>query len=247
MGTHYKKWVLTTIIIGLILFFTNCSENEDNDPDIVQPLPAIIFNPNLTYGTVTDIEGNIYKTITIGTQTWMAENLRTRKYRNGGQITKVSDAAQWSSLNTEVYSECYNNNNYSKTYGLLYNWYAVNDIRNLTPIGWHVPTDDEWNTLINYLGGNNIAGGKLKEVGTTHWASPNKGATNESGFTALPGGSRSNTGSFTLVLLYNASQWWSSSEINPNIVIYHMNYGSTGVTRIEWEKENGLYIRCIKD
>jgi uncharacterized protein (TIGR02145 family) len=246
MSINDNKWVCM-LIMGVILFFTNCSENEDKVPDIVQPLPEIIFNPDLSYGTVTDIEGNIYKTITIGTQTWMAENLRTRKYRNGNQITKVSNTEYWSGINTGAYSECYNNINYSKTYGLLYNWYAVNDIRNLTPIGWHVPTDDEWNTLINYLGGNKIAGGKLKETGTTHWASPNTGATNESGFSALSGGYLSYDGEFTNILLHNASQWWSSSEINPNIVIYHMNYCYAVVERFEWEKSNGLYIRCIKD
>jgi uncharacterized protein (TIGR02145 family) len=138
--------------------------------------------------TVTDIDGNIYHTVTIGTQVWMVENLKTTKYRNGDPIPNVTGNA-WAALTTGAY--CWYNNDaatYKATYGALYNWYAVADSRNIAPTGWHVPTDAEWTTLTTFLGGESVAGGKLKETGTNHWTSPNTGATNETGFTALPGG-----------------------------------------------------------
>jgi uncharacterized protein (TIGR02145 family) len=151
----------------------------------------INFNPNLTYGTVTDIEGNVYKTIIIGTQTWMAENLKTTKYNDGNIIPNVIDNNVWTELTTGAY--CWYNNDPSKykaTYGAFYNWYTVADSRKVCPVGWHVPSDAEWTVLTNYLGGESIAGGKMKEVGLTHWNSQNIGATNQSGFTGLPSGYR---------------------------------------------------------
>jgi uncharacterized protein (TIGR02145 family) len=121
-----------------------------------------IFNPNLTYGAVNDIDGNTYKTIVIGTQTWMAENLKTTKYRNGDTIPTNLTNAAWSDATTGAYA-IYNNDAANNTiYGKLYNWYAVTDSRNICPVGWHVPSDSEWTTLVNYLGGALVAGGKLK-------------------------------------------------------------------------------------
>lgn len=146
---------------------------------------------------VTDIDGNIYHTVQIGTQIWMVENLKTTKFNDGTTIPLVTDNIAWSKLTTPAY--CWNKNieNNKDTYGALYNWYAVNTGK-LCPKGWHVPTDNDWTILANYLGGEtydnkNIeskTGGKLKESGTIHWSSPNEGATNETGFTGLPGGSR---------------------------------------------------------
>ena len=149
---------------------------------------------------VTDADGNIYHIVTIGTQTWMVENLRTTKFNDGTAIPNITDNKTWQGLNSPGVCSYDNTSNYNmiNTYGLLYNWYSVNTAK-LAPKGWHVPTDAEWKTLTEYLGGNSVAGGKLKEVGTTHWYSPNTGADNSSGFTALPGGYRDYDGTFSRV------------------------------------------------
>jgi len=140
--------------------------------------------------TVTDIDGNCYRTVTIGTQVWMAENLKVTHDCNGEAIPNVTDGATWAGLTAGAYCEYNNDVNNVATYGRLNNWYAVADSRNISPAGWHVASDAEWQTLSIFLGGDAIAGGKMKETGTTHWYSPNTGATNESGFSALPGGYR---------------------------------------------------------
>jgi len=137
---------------------------------------------------VTDIDGNEYATIQIGTQVWMAENLRTTKYCNGDPIPNVTDSLQWVNLATGAWAHNNNYSQYENLYGKLYNWYAVDDSRNICPCNWHVPTDAEWTTLIDYLGGEGVAGGKMKSTGTQYWLSPNTDATNESGFSGLPGG-----------------------------------------------------------
>jgi uncharacterized protein (TIGR02145 family) len=146
---------------------------------------------NPKYGSVTDIDGNVYKTVTIGSQNWMAENLRVTKYNDGTPIQYITDDTEW--LDNALGAYCaYNNTTDTDTiykYGYLYNSYAVNTGK-LAPEGWHIPTDEEWEELTTYLGGIEVAGRKLKEGGTSHWNSPNTGATNESGFTALPGGYR---------------------------------------------------------
>ena len=139
--------------------------------------------------TVTDIDGNIYKTVTIGSQVWLAEDLKTTKYNDGTPIPYVTDKEEW--INTKSGAYCWNcwyckDESNDSIYGALYNWYAITG--KLCPVGWHVSTDQDWETLIDYCGGWEIAGGKLKEVGTIHWESPNLGATNEFGFTAIPFG-----------------------------------------------------------
>lgn len=147
---------------------------------------AIIFNSSLTYGSVVDIDMNTYKTILVGTQTWMAENLKVTKYNDCEAIPLIPDVSTWSGLVTPGYSY-YNSD--SVGYGALYNWYAVSTGK-ICPAGWHVPGEDEWTTLISLLGGESLTGGKLKESGTSHWLTPNTSATNETGFMALPGGYR---------------------------------------------------------
>ena len=202
----------------------------------------IIFNPNLTYGSVSDNDGNIYKTIEIGTQTWMAENLKTTKYNDNTTIPLVTDNAKWATLSTPGYS-WYNND--SITYGVMYNWYAVSTIK-LCPVGWHVPTDSEWTTLTTYLGGDSIASDQLKETGLTHWLSPNTGATNESGFTALPGGYRNYSGIFSNIRSY--AYWWSSSEYSSIDTYYRDLYsGYRDVDRSNASKSSGFSVRCLKD
>src|SRR5664280_1993486 len=176
-------------------------------------------------GTITDVDGNIYNTVTIGTQTWMAENLKTTKYNDGTAIPLVTDNSAWATLTTGAYSNYSDNPSNSTTYGRLYNGYVVdnnaatkvasNGGKNVCPTSWHVPTDAEWITLTTYLGGGSVAGGKLKETGTTHWTTPNTGATNETGFTALPGGYRSTNGAYNNFEDYG--YWWSSTEYSATI------------------------------
>ena len=159
----------------------------------------IQWNSNIYGHTITpyddspmvDIDGNIYPVVKIGTQIWTTKNLATTKYRDGTSISGPTySGAAWA-LATEAY--CWYSDNYATygtVYGALYNWYAVSDAKNIAPLGWHVATDAEWTTLTTYLGGESVAGGKLKEAGTSHWNTPNTEATNETGFTSLPGGYR---------------------------------------------------------
>ncbi|MCX6304190.1 MAG: fibrobacter succinogenes major paralogous domain-containing protein [Bacteroidetes bacterium] len=211
---------------------------------VVEP---IIFNPKLTYGTMTDIEGNVYKTINIGTQTWMAENMRTTKYRNGDLIPNVTDDTAWHYLSTGAYCNLQNFTGFETLYGRLYNWYAVNDSRNIAPSGWHVPSSAEWTILRNYLGGEYVAGGKLKETGTTHWKSPNNDATNQSGFTGLPGESRFYEGYFGWID-FSGGYWWSSSEYDSEHG-YNMYFGSgtAWMAISDGHKKYGFSVRCLKD
>lgn len=207
----------------------------------------IIYNPGLTYGSVTDIEGNTYKTIVIGTQTWMADNLRTTKYNNGTSIPNVTDNVTWTSLTTPGYC-WYNNDLYNKNYvGALYNWFVL-DSGNICPAGWHIPTDNEWTVLANYLGGSTIAGAKVKEIGTSHWDEPNTGATNSSGFTSLPSGHRSDSdGSFAGMFTFETL--WSSTEYNELKPYYRsISWTNTELWRGSGGyKQIGKSMRCIKD
>ena len=196
--------------------------------------------------TITDIDGNIYHTVVIGNQTWMIENLKTTKYNDGTVIPLVSDSAAWANLTTPEY--CWYKNDsavYKNTYGGLYNWYAVNTGR-LAPTGWHVPTDDEWSTLITYLGGEIVAGGKLKEVETTHWNSPNTGATNETGFSALPGGCCDCYGACGDIGL--AGGWWSATAFDDTMLWTRaMTNNYETVARVIMYKNFGFSVRCVQD
>ena len=155
---------------------------------------------------MTDIDGNTYQTVKIGNQWWIAENLNVTHYQNGDAIPNVTDSAAWWGLTSGAYCNYNNDAANVAVYGRLYNWYAVHDSRNIAPAGWHVPSDAEWQTLVDYLGGDPVAGGKMKEAGTTHWISPNTGATNESGFSGLPGGYR-HTDGYYYDISYSASFW----------------------------------------
>ena len=170
----------------------------------------------LSTETVTDIDGNIYKTVKIGTQVWMTEDLKTTKYQNGDPVPNVTDSTEWKELTAGAYCNYDNDVNIAKTYGRFYNWYAVNDPRNIAPKGWHVPTDAELKILVTYLGGEGVAGRKVKESGTTHWLSPNKGATNETGLTLLPCGSRNSHGRYGITYGRNGF-WWTSTEYSQEI------------------------------
>lgn len=184
------------------------------------------FNPHVTCGTVSDGDNNVYRTITIGTQVWMAENLRTTKYRNGDAIAEVTSNLEWGNLTSGAYCTYENTTSMDNiaTSGRLYNWFAVSDSRNIAPTGWHVATDDDWTTVATLLGGTSIAGGKMKEIGNIHWNSPNTGASNISGFTALPSGRREYTDGSFINTGFNGF-WWTSSPYNPDYSWYRqINY-----------------------
>ena len=204
-----------------------------------------IFNPNLTYGSITDIDGNNYATIVIGTQEWMAENLHTSKYANGDPIPNVTDVTQWSNLTTGAWSYFSEGSQYENPYGKLYNWHTVNDTRNVCPLGWHVPSDAEWTVLSDYLGGESVAGGKMKSTGTQYWL-PNVGATNESGFSGLPGGYSDGFGNFGGI--FGGGFWWSSSEFDNYYVKYHGLFSDVGAVYDAQETKNsGMSVRCLRD
>jgi len=202
-------------------------------------------------GTVTDIDGNVYSTDTIGTQIWMQENLKVSKYRNGEAIpTNLADAA-WQTANSGAYA-IYNNDTANNTsHGKLYNFYAVSDPRGLCPAGWHVPTDLEWTSLENFLGTSIVAGGKMKsagmiEAGTGLWHAPNKDATNSSGFTALPGGLRGGIGTFTSLGSYG--YWWSSTQdLSTSAWSRYLGNDISNSGRYDWSKTLGFSVRCLKN
>jgi uncharacterized protein (TIGR02145 family) len=194
--------------------------------------------------TVTDIDGNTYNTVQIGNQVWMSENLKTSRYRNGGLIPNVTDGTAWSNSTTGAWSYYNNDVSNNAIYGKSYNWYTtLGDT--LCPTGWGVPTDAEWTTLTTYLGGESVAGGKMKSVGTTYWNDPNTGATNESGFSALPGGFRLNFGFYNI---RNNAFFWSATEYSSNDAWpRYLNYFNGSVTRSNYGKSVGGSVRCLRD
>ena len=234
------------MILGLILLLSySCKKDAGSNPA----------------NTVTDIDGNVYHTIAIGTQTWMVENLKVKHYRNGDPILNGSGLKKLVSDTTgRIYA--YDNSAANvEVYGWLYNWYAVADGRNVAPIGWHVPSDADFTALVANLGGNylltrgdTLAGGEMKETGVAHWGSstyPNKGATNISGWTGLPGGFYDPT-----QLLYNGlhnfGNWWTTTTMegtNPLKWAYTMGLSCTtkSASRGVWFKTNAYSIRCLSD
>lgn len=205
----------------------------------------VSFTTTTSLFPVLDIDGNGYDTIHIGFQVWMKQNLKTTHFKNGATITYPgTDNAAWQ-YNTNGAYAWYNNDSatYKNTYGALYNWHAVNT-GNLCPTGWHVPTDAEWTVLTSYLGGESIAGGKLKA--TTLWDSPNTGATNETGFSALPAGAHGNNGTFIVIGGYG--YWWSSIEIDTTTAwVRKISNNSSNVDRAIGVKSAGFSVRCLKD
>jgi uncharacterized protein (TIGR02145 family) len=210
-------------------------------PPTGQPCPGM--------ATVTDYNGNLYNTVQIGNQCWMKENLRTTKYNNGISIPIVPDNLTWSMSLTPAM--CWYNNDstsYKQTYGALYNWYSVS-AGSLCPVGWHVPSDSEWTILVNYLGGDNIAGGKMKEIGILHWSSPNGDANNISGFTALPGGYRAdNSGAF--IDMTNYGHFWSTTSYSTYQAWFRtlrFGNGSINPDATSFNMRAGLSVRCVAD
>lgn len=190
--------------------------------------------------TVVDIDGNIYHTLLIETQVWMVENLKTTKFRNGDPIP------YWNNSTSRGYCWYNNDSIYKSTYGAIYNYYTSADSRSICPPGWHIPSVEDWTTLINYLGGDSVAGGKLKEVGTMHWHSPNTGATNIVGFTALPGGARDCGNNF--INMGSGCRFWTSFEVTGGWVVdIGIQSNSANVSFSSGFDCNAFYVRCIKD
>ena len=198
-----------------------------------------------TLTTITDIDGNTYNTVQIGDQVWMSENLKTSRYRNGGSIPNVTDNTLWSNSTIGAWSYYNNDETNNAIYGKLYNWYTtLGDT--LCPTGWGVPTDDEWTTLTDSLGGESVAGGKMKSIGNAYWNDPNTGAINSSGFTALPGGYRNSDGSFYIIRDY--AFFWSATELGFNGAWFrYLNFGNGGVDRNLNVKSVGASVRCLRD
>ncbi len=239
------------------------SINYELTPKIIGSL-LIFFNVYISYlqGQDTplilkDIDGNIYKTIKIGDMIWSAENLRATKFQNGDSIPNITDKYEWSELKTGAYCKYENNDYDAKKYGFLYNWFIVKDNRKIAPEGWHVPTDEDFKKLFNIFGiikyeKDSIdlhaekIGGKLKETGTTHWESPNTGATNESGFSALPGGYRLYDGNFDDIEC--ASAFWTSSNYDSLTAwSYCLLNISSSIYRMHGPMQNGSSIRLVRD
>jgi uncharacterized protein (TIGR02145 family) len=219
------------------------------------------FILDLNFGSLSDTDGNIYKTIQIGTQVWMAENLKTTKYNDITSIPNVTGDMEW--YNSDTGAFCWYNNNasaYKDTYGVLYNWYAISTGK-LCPAGWHVPSIEDWTILTTFLGGEDVAGGKLKEIGTTHWKRPNKSVytSNETGFTALPGGWRAVSGDLDggFFDIATTGMWWTSTVGNEDYGLHLENWGygvemyfnsSAFFYGEDWGYSNsGLSVRCVKD
>ena len=225
LGTYPFIAIAITLILA-----TSCKKKEDNNVPV----------------TVLDVDGNLYHTVTIGSQVWLQENLMTMKYSNLDAITNVTGTTEWANLTSGAYCNYNNNTSNVSAYGRLYNWYAVNDSRKICPTGWHVPSNDEWNTLITYLGGDAAAGGKLKESGTVHWTTPNTGASNSSDFTALPGGYRYANGSF--FDLQDAGYFWTSTGSGNNAYSWELFYNDEAVyDNSNNDAKNAYTVRCIKD
>ena len=208
--------------------------------------------PTSGYGqNITDVDGNTYKTVYIGNQQWMAENLKTSKYNDGTVIPNVTDNTEWSNLSTGAWCNYENSDSLGRIYGKLYNWYAFsatsNGNKNVCPSGWHAPTDSEWTVLTDYLGGVNVAGGKLKDIGTKNWSNPNASATNSSLFSAIPGGNRVFNGNYEAIFYYGF--WWSSTDNDTDVAwLRNLNYSHGGGANINnYRKTHGLSVRCLKD
>jgi len=218
-------------ITGLLLSALVFSHCEKEEPEVTK---------------VTDIDGFVYNTVKIGNQVWMKENLKTTRYRDGSIIPLTSSVSEWSAKTSGAYSS-YDNDNANVTFfGALYNWYAITDNRGLCPDGWHIPTNEEWTELTEYLGGLEVAGGKMKSTNSEEWFAPNTGADNVSGFSAVGAGFRDGTGIYSG--LKEISYFWSSSEYSPTHGIARKlfnNYSS--VSFAGNLKQSGFSVRCLKD
>ncbi len=197
--------------------------------------------------TVYDLDGNPYSSVTVGSQTWLTENLKTTKYANGDSIPNLILSDDWSNATSGAWSYYENEAQYDAPYGKLYNWFAVIDTRQVCPAGWHAPDESEWSTLITFLGGSDLAGNELKEIGTAHWKPNNDFASNSSGFTALPGGARSPSFGLSYPIL-SLGLFWSTLPVDSeNAIGYYLFDAYQSIHKQEYIKQTGLSVRCVKD
>jgi uncharacterized protein (TIGR02145 family) len=205
----------------------------------------IKLTTNTASTTISDIEGNTYNTINIGNQIWMTSNLSTSRFRNGVYIPYILNSTQWATTKSPALSFYNHDNNFESNYGKQYNWYAVADPQGLCPVGWHIPTNSDWTILSDNLGGLNLAGGRMKNAGTTFWIFPSNG-TNSSGFNGLPGGFRNVDGTFG-ILLHNA-YWWSATDENEQKAFSRSIVYTDNVLSVNSSLKNqGFSVRCLKD
>lgn len=239
----------TGVVLATIIVILGCSSETDTQ---FSPENGTLPSNEAREATVTDIDGNQYQTVKIGNQLWFAENLKVTHYQNGDTILNIIDDESVGNKTTGAWCDYQGNTNNADTYGHLYSGYAVQDSRNICPKDWHVPNDAEWDTLIQYLGGESIAGGKMKESGTLHWSSPNAGATNDSGFSALPGGYCS-LDNYCKALGNEAGFWSSTTEVisgyqgasrSSGLAI---SYQFAEVDRSLQRNYNRFSVRCVEN
>ena len=250
------------IAFALISALFSCKKEATNSNSTTNTTNGVSCgdNPNINFNSIgtpigkfsdciKDIDGNVYKTVTIGTQTWMAENLKTSKYNDGTSIPNVKDNNQWLDLTSGAWAY-YNNDSVNNVkYGKLYNWYAVskttNGNKNVCPTGWHAPSYTEYSVLIDFLGGDKVAGEKMKEVLTTSWKYLNTDATNTSLFTGLPGGNGGGEGFFKFGI---RGYFWSSTESTSGSAEFLiLDCENNKAYKADDSKYGGLSIRCLKD
>lgn len=233
-----------------IKYIADATDPQDaiNKKTLEMYFMATGFAPMNFSGAVRDTDQNIYKVVTLGTQKWMAENLRTTRLNDGIELPLVTSNVDWASLSTPGYcwySNVASNSQIAGICGALYNWYAINT-GNLCPTGWHIPQEHDFQVLIEYLGGEAIAGGKMKESGTKNWNLPNTGASNISGLTVLPAGFREHDGAF--IGIANAALFWTSKDVSSDEgSLLMMVYNSMIVAADSHNKNAGISIRCVKD
>jgi uncharacterized protein (TIGR02145 family) len=247
-------FTISCLFVLVAIAFNSCKKDDSSESgNPYNGKTTAQFNPDITYGSMTDQDGNVYKTITFSSkstsglsQTWMAENLRTTKYNDGTDIPNVTDDVSWASLTTGAY--CSYNNTTSPdsiaTFGLLYNFYTI-DAQKIAPSGWHIPTDLEWRRLIQFSGGTVFGGGGMKEAGTMHWEEPNYWGHNTSGFTALPSGFRHYQGLFRLQ--GTTAEWWSAESLLNTANSYHVGTDGASAPINTTDKRFGYSIRLVKD
>jgi len=241
----FHHWLFLSIFPGLLFFVPSGCKSYKREKSATTNSTASPSRES-RQDQVRDVDGNVYRAVSIGKQVWLGENLRVKHFQNGEPIPNIMPKPQWRSLKSAALCHLDNDSSNTVISGCLYNWYAAEDKRNICPKGWHVPSDEEWFQLTGFLGGEVVAGGKLKEQGTVHWSAPNTGATNETGFSALPVGYRSNTGSYYWLDTY--SFYWTSTSYSESFAFCRfLQNDSEELNRIENSNTFGFSVRCIKN
>lgn len=236
------------VLIAVTYLVNPRSARPDDTPSqtMLTTTTTTTTTPTPKGDTVTDIDGNVYRTVQIGSQTWMAENLRVTKYNEGEAIPLVTSGYTWGNLRTAAYCYYKNDPSYNLTLGALYNWYTVETGR-LAPPGWHVPTNEDWEILSEYLGGDAVTGGKLKKRGTAHWLNPNTGATDQYGFTAYSSSTQNYDG-YQFYVIGDGCYFWSSIEYDAsNAWVRQLICDSAALKSFNASKNYGRSIRLVKD